>query len=447
MTSKLKEYIKSIDLVKYLKHEKYGYIESNSSTPEKPQLENKENTEFISVRKNKKDEFIYWSSLDNNLKGKNIVDFVTEKHSKEFYDEIKLSDVENIIENNNKENSLNADSQNSIDKITDNRLSIAKDLHKVVSLKDRTPLYEKGLSDKTIDSPLFDKLLYNIETDPLGVGCIMINEQSVQAVNILTNDKGEKSIHGLGSPENSIMCSNLTNKPPIDTLIITSSMEEAMAHYESNFNGVQSENIRYIATGKEPTLEQLRLIQKNIDELNPATLVVGTSNTLEGEFANNKILSKLNIGVDRQQFIKEANFRGYIDVEKANDTGLINITLPKDLPNFEENLNKLLNTIEDKQKQFQNLHSEGKPFTVEIDQENKKDAIVHLKFNNSKINWKISADLIHEVKLENHPFIRRDVSDSFNFNDDLKFEKEDLNLDFNNEIPDKKNNNDKGMSI
>src|SRR3989304_9300496 len=100
MINKLSNYKKIIDLVKFMKQKHYGLVEANHSTKQIPVLEREEGKkkETYTIQKNSKNEFIYWSTKDNNLKGKNIVDFVIDNHNKDFHNEINLSDVGNILE-------------------------------------------------------------------------------------------------------------------------------------------------------------------------------------------------------------------------------------------------------------------------------------------------------------------------------------------------------------
>ena len=421
----LDKYKKLIDLVKFLKQDIYGFEDAKNSTTIQPILERTkdEKKETFTIQRNKKNEFIYWK--DKSLNPETIVDFVIENHNKEFSNEMKLTDVDNHLKSfvRNKEFLIDGDCE--IAYAQSSYTSIAKDLNYIEDLKDRTILYEKGISDETIDSPMFKKIIYNVPgDDPLGVGYLSINDTKVCAINI----NAEKGASTIGEVEQGITVSELVKDPPVDIIVVAESMEEAMAHYQLDYDDIQYNNVRYIATGKNPSLEQLRLIQTNIDKLNPKTLVIATSNTIDGEFTQNKILSKLNISEEGKMLNKNTmNFRGYIDCEMTDKNGLINITLPKDIPNYQENLEKLINGIETKQQTFNNLHSEGEPFSVEIDSEGKKDTIVHLKFNNNKVNWKISAELINEVKFDNQPFIKRDVSMQENFNEDLKFQNENPN--------------------
>ncbi|PIQ14530.1 MAG: hypothetical protein COW67_13325, partial [Flavobacteriales bacterium CG18_big_fil_WC_8_21_14_2_50_32_9] len=102
MIQRLNNYKKNIDLVKFMKQIQYGFFEPKHSTSAKPILErvegNLEKKETYTIQKNNKNEFIYWSTKDNNLKGKTIIDFVINNHNKDFHNEIKLSDVDNFLE-------------------------------------------------------------------------------------------------------------------------------------------------------------------------------------------------------------------------------------------------------------------------------------------------------------------------------------------------------------
>ena len=98
-----------------------------------------------------------------------------------------------------------------------------------------------------------------------------------------------------------------------------------------------------------------------------------------------------------------------------------------------------MGVVEEKQKIFQNVFQQGKPFVVEVDDKGKNDCVVNIGFQNTKNNWLITSELIHEVKLNNHPFIRKDTANYQDFTLDLKEEKFEKSVDNDNK---KDNNND-----
>jgi hypothetical protein len=425
-----------------MKQDKYGMKEIEISTAEKPMLERivgNEIKETYTVQKNQNDEFIYWSTKDNNLKGKSIVDFVQDNHKGNFNSDLNLKEVETYLAPFASDEKFLAQEDNPIKKCSDKNITIAKELKGLAPIQDRTILYDKGISDETIDNPLFKNIIHNIPgKDPMDVGFVMINEKGFEAIDI----RGIHSSDSIGEKENAIICSKLESDPPITTLIITETMEEAMAHYELNYNSIQADkdHIRYIATGGEPTMEQLRLIQKNIDTLNPSTLAIATGNSLKGEYHQCKILSSLNLSPEgKSLYAKSLDFRGVIEVENNQKSGFMKITLSKDSPSFNQNYEKLMKAVDDKQKVFQNVFQQGKPFVVEVDDKGKNDCVVNIGFQNSKNNWLITSELIHEVKLNNHPFIRKDTANYQDFTLDLKEEKVEKALNNDNK---KDNNND-----
>ncbi|MBE7443076.1 MAG: hypothetical protein HS119_11540 [Flavobacteriales bacterium] len=432
----INRYKKIIDLVQFMKQEQYGLKETQISTPEKPMLERVADNnikETYTVQRNQDNEFIYWSTKDNNLKGKSIIDFVQDNNKDSFKNDLKLADINKLLEPYALDNRFIAHENCSIKKCNDKNLTIAKELKGLAPVHDRTVLYNKGISDETIDNPLFKNIIHNIPgKDPMDIGFVMINENGFEAIDIRSLTINDS----IGEKENAIICSKLETDPPITTLVVAQTMEEAMAHYELNYNSIQAEknHIRYIATGGEPTMEQLRLIQKNIDILNPSTLAIASGNSITGEYQHCKIISSLNLSPEgKSLYAKSLDFRGHIEVENNQKNGFMKVTLSKDSPSFQENYNKLMSAIEDKQKTFQNVFNQGKPFSVEVDEKGKNDCVVNIGFQNTKNNWLITSELIHEVKLNNHPFLRKDSSMYQDFTMDLKeFKEEKTNTKENN---------------
>lgn len=435
----LSRYKKKIDLVKFMLQPKYGFSKSKISTDSVPVVErsNEKGNERYVVKRNKDKEFHYWSTSGNDLKSKTIVDFYQKEHAPEFGSELSLNDVDKALSSYlEKGNCLT-------DEFCPVEVSPVKDFKEALSIKgispveDRSYLYQKGIKDEIIDHPKFKDLIHNVNEPPKEdnktlLAYSMIGEEGLVAFNVKIPPEGEKNI---GAAENALVCTKLTDSyPPINTLIICDSVEDAMSHYQLNYNGTHSENVRYLCTCGKPSLEQTRLIQKNIDKLQPGTLAVAMPNDKKGEYYHSIIIN--NVQMPDEMKLQDNKYRGAIETSQEGGSGYIKFTMPKDHPNFQQSYDKVYDCITKNNERFENILQEGKPFDVEINHSDKRnDVVFNVKFKDTKAHWGVCCDLTNEIKFDQHPFIRRDTPDNLDFNKDVLED-----IEFNQEKSNNRNN-------
>ena len=440
-------YKKNIDLVKFMLQPKYGFKKSKVSTETVPVLErdNEKGKESYVVKRNKEKEFHYWSTNGKDLKSQTIVDFYKKEHSAKHGNELSLKDIETELQKYVDTQHCLTEPNCPVEISSQTDFKEAFNIKGISKLEDRSYLYDKGLKDEIIDHPKFKDLIHNIneppkeENKPL-LAYSMVGDDGLVAFNVKIPPEGEKNI---GSPENALVCTKLTDSyPPINTLIICESVEDAMSHYQLNYNGSHSENIRYLCTCGQPSLEQTRLIQKNIDTLKPGTLAVAMPNDKKGEYYHSIIVN--NVQMPDEMKLQSNKYRGAIETSQNGDSGYLKFTLPKDHPNFKESYDKVYQCLDKNNERFKNILQEGKPFDVEINiSDVRNDVIFNVKFKDTKAHWGVCCDVCNEVKFDQHPFIRRDTPDNLDFNKDV-LEDLEVNNDLNKSATNK-NDNDISM--
>lgn len=450
----LDDYKYDINLVDFMLQPEYGFRVAKRSTYNHPRLERVDENgnvlELYVIQKNNKNHFTYWSPYDDNIKGKTIIDFVQDRHFTKDGRPYNLGMVRGLLDRHISGDRYIPPLKSNYQVSSVNR-SIDKFLLEVKECKpynDRTYLHSRGIKDDIIDNPMFSKVIKNkdfIDKENnaayTNTAYLMINEEGIGAINI-KNRVGDKSFSGcIGERGAALVCSMLpkgTNS--IDKLIITESFDDALSHYQMNFDKLSKLDVRYLSTAGSLSEGQIELIEKNIQKLSPKEFLIGSDNDIGGEFFRAKLMGKIQVNhllPEQKEFIEDnPNFAfAHIDCKREDNTGIVEFVFAN--KNKEEGI-KNVSELKDFTQLFNEKNKDttvdGLPFSFKVDLLDDNKASGKITFKNIKDNWALAGDFIHDVKYDRCQFFKRELPVLKDFNEDLNKQLEknnDIKFDIN----------------
>ena len=451
----LDDYKFDINLAEFMLQPQYGFRIAKRSTNNHPRLERVDEkgnvVELFVIQKNNKGHFTYWSPYDDNIKGKTILDFVQDRHFTKEGKPYNLGMVRGYLDRHISGDKYVPPMKSAFQVSSVNR-SIDKFLLEVKECKpynDRTYLHNRGITDSTIDNPMFSKVIKNKdyidkenqegEKTYTNTAYLMINEEGIGAINI-KNRVGDKSFSGcIGERGTALVCSMHSTKS-IDKLFITESFDDALSHYQMNEKNLSGSSIRYLSTAGSLSEGQIDLIEKNIQNLSPKEFIIGSDNDLGGEFFRAKLMGKIQVNhllAEQKDFVSEnPNFAfAHIDCKREENTGIVEFVFSN--KSKEEGI-KNISELKDFTMLFNEKNKdttvEGHPFNFKVDLLEDNKASGKITFKNMKDNWALAADFIHDVKYDRCQFFKRELPILKDFNEDLNKQLEknnDIKFDIN----------------
>ena len=443
MTNKkrtLEDYKFDINLVDFILQPHYGFSVAKRSTNRHPRLERKDEkgnvVELYVIQKNSKGHFTYWSPYDNSIKGKTVIDFVQDRHFTKKGEPFNLGMVRGVLDSYIAGDKYIAPMKSNyqvanVDREKDKFLLEIKACKKYT---DRTYLHQRGISDKTIDHPMFSRVIKNKSyTDAennkeyVNTAYFMINEDGIGAINI-KNRVGGKSFSGcIGERGTALVCSMLPQgAKKIDQLIITESFDDALSHYQMNEDKFSNKVVRYASTSGSLSEGQVELLEKNIQKLSPEEFVIGSDNDLGGEFFRAKLMGNMQINQflsEQKDFVADNPSFAFvhIDCKRENNIGTIEFVFSN--KDYEKGI-KNISELKDYSTLFNEKHKDkiidGEPFSFKVDVLDNDKSSAKITFKNNKDNWFLAAEFIHDVKYDRCKFFKRELPILKDFNEDLQ---------------------------
>lgn len=183
-------------------------------------------------------------------------------------------------------------------------------------LEDRGYFYSRGITDETIDAPIFKGVIFNhrfqkdidgeekvfqnvafqmfqfpTKDDPKELVCI----SSKNRVRRTTDGVGEEGInikHFQGTRSKGVVASKPMKKQ-LEILFVMESFDDCLAHFQVNRQILNQESIGYVSTEGQITNDQIDVIRRIVELRGVSELAFGFDNDRDGDYYRCKVCSKL----------------------------------------------------------------------------------------------------------------------------------------------------------
>jgi hypothetical protein len=301
-------------------------------------------------------------------------------------------------------------------------------------LQNRLYFYQNGITDKTIDHPLFKNMIRQKERFSPNKNrtysnvAFLMKDRNNKISAISTRSNNVKGAYG--DRKNSMAISDrLHSKENVDQIHISERMIDNMSHFQINKNKLSDKEILYMATqgditGKYKdntpriTEEQANIVNQHIEK-NPdiEKLNIGFDNDLSGNYYATKLLSELNPDLPENSKAKEnlvqSGHNASVHINRANNGKKYGIVSFK--PQNESGMNNLYKDISQNSENYGANH-----FRINYNKENNS---IDISFEHNNNNWFKAFHVTNRVKFDKNNLIYRDKPLSISYNDDLKASK------------------------
>lgn len=296
-----------------------------------PKLKSLLTGQEIVIRLNKLGYYTYFDIHDDRIKGCSIFDFL----QKELSYNGKVPDlysIAEVLDNYIKEGKVVAP-DNSKYYLSSNDCNIGLILKEVKPLEDRSFLYSRGLSDKTIDSSIFKGIFEGREyikggSKHVNIAIKLFNKQGVAGL----SQRNAEFKGCLLSRFDSLAISKFEQHKPIDIFLLAESMIDAASHYQMFEERLQGKNIVYFSTEGSLTAGQLELFQSSVNFKQPENIVSLFDRDIAGQEYNLKLFGNLVLRGAGQDIKTE------VLKNKTESTITLNITMPSDIAAIKEKI-------------------------------------------------------------------------------------------------------------
>jgi hypothetical protein len=159
-------------------------------------------------------------------------------------------------------------------------------------LTDRTYLHNRGIEDKTIDSPAFQGRIFTAQqNEHKNTAFPLYNENGLASV----EQKNDQYKNLLPLPKNGVWVSHPTEgkDTPVERVVVSESAIDSLSHHQLK-HGQDNKNTIYIATSGTPTEAQVALIQRVIDKQEPKEVVLANDRDAGGRQFNMNYMNELH---------------------------------------------------------------------------------------------------------------------------------------------------------
>lgn len=421
----LSYYKTAINLAQFM-IDNYGFQEAARSSENYPRLKNPETGELYIIKKNNKGHYTYFNPYDYSDRGKTIIDFLQDRHSNDKFT-FTIGHVRKILDNFLNNGYLEKQEHSKFNNI---KIKSSNDFNlddfNIKPLYDTSYLNNRGISNQTINHPIFKGCIFNnthiddkTGQKHINTVYLMVNSDKSRIPAIIQKNKNFSG--AFGEKGQALVASKIISKMPIDNLIVMESFDDCLSHFELNNKRLENINIRYVATGGSITDKQIDLISEIITKQQVKNLSLSFDNDNAGYFFRCQTLAGLTFE-DEKFYKKNPLAKAHIEVSKIDGNDKLGIAQFIYVTQDKETSIATAQKFADFFNKHQQLdkYVEGKSFKLQQKEIGNFHVKIQVEFKNLKEHWEVLGNFIEDLKFSNKLEFKREVPILKDFNEDLQ---------------------------